>query len=152
MDFQQLHLGLGDEFAMRKSLDFCFRSAALLACTQHLKQNTEHCARESAGLSASQRNHFVYTIFGDAGLTSCSDVTSFDSATDRFRSGLLDDASDPLRDYFNNRYSIMACRATSMPSVCQCLPVCLSVTLVDCDHRYPKSGNKLGLYVNMFVV
>jgi len=106
MDFQQLHLGLDDEFATRKSLAFCFRGAALLDCTQHLQRNTEHSARDSVGLSSSQSHHFVHAIFGDAGLTSCSDVASFDSAVDRFRSSLLADAPDQLREYFNNRYYI----------------------------------------------
>jgi len=106
MDFQQLRLGLDDEFAMRKSLAFCFRGAALLACNQHLQRNTEHCARDSVGLSSTQRHHFVHAIFGDAGLTSCSDVASFDLAVDRFRSRVLADAPDQLREYFNNRYYI----------------------------------------------
>jgi len=101
MDFQQLCLRLDDEFAMRKSLAFSFGGAALLACTQYLKRNTEHYARESMGLSSSQRNHFVHTIFGDAGLTSWSDVASLDAAVDRFRSGLLADVPDQLRQYFN---------------------------------------------------
>ena len=103
MDFHQLRLGLDDEFAMRKSLAFCFRGAALLACTQHLKRNTEHCVRETAGLSSSDRNRFVYAIFGDAGLTSCRDVASFDAAVARFRCSHLTDAPEQLRDYFNNR-------------------------------------------------
>ena len=97
MEFQQLHLGLDDEFAMRKSLVFSFGGAALLACTQHLKSNTEHYARESTGLSSSQRNHC------DAGLTSWSDVASFDASIDHFRSGLLADVPDQVRQYFNNR-------------------------------------------------
>ena len=59
MDFQQLRLGLDDEFAMRKSLAFSFRGAALLACTQHLKRNTEHCARESTGLSSLVDTRYV---------------------------------------------------------------------------------------------
>ena len=97
MDFQQLCLRLDDEFAMRKSLAFSFGGAALLACTQHLKSNTEHYARESTGLSSSQRNHC------DAGLTSWSDVASFDAAVNPFRSGLLADIPNQVRQYINNR-------------------------------------------------
>ena len=74
LDFRQLRLGLEDEYAMRKSLAFCFRGAALLACTRHLKQNTESCGGDLAGLSASLKQRFVNAVFGDTGLTSCADV------------------------------------------------------------------------------
>ena len=47
MDFHQLQLRLDDEYAMRKSLKFCFSGTSLLACSHHLKTNTQHCAVEA---------------------------------------------------------------------------------------------------------
>jgi len=84
MDFQQLRLGINNEFVTKKSLAFCLEGTALLACTQPLKRNMEHCTRESAGLNSSQHNHFVHPIFGDASLTSCRDIASIDTAIDQF--------------------------------------------------------------------
>jgi len=49
MDFQQLRLGINNEFVTKKSLAFCLEGTALLACTQPLKWNMDHCTRESAG-------------------------------------------------------------------------------------------------------
>jgi len=103
LDFRQLRLGLEDEYAMRKSLAFCFRGAALLACTRHLKQNSESCGGDLAGLSASLKQRFVNAVFGDTGLTSCADVAEFECAVDRLRAGLQSDVPEQLRTYFNNR-------------------------------------------------
>ena len=74
-----------------------------MACTRHLKQNTESCGGDLAGLSASLKQRFVNAVFGDTGLTSCADVAEFECAVDRLRAGLLSDVPEQLRTYFNNR-------------------------------------------------
>jgi len=103
MDFHQLRLGLDDEYAMRKSLSFCFRGAALLACTRHLQQNTESCSGELAGVTSSLKHRFMHAVFGDRGLASCTDVAQFDCTVDRLRDGLLTEVPDHVQSYFNNR-------------------------------------------------
>lgn len=103
MDFHQLRLGLDDEYAMRKSLKFCFSGASLLACSRHLKTNTQHCAVE-AGVSPALRSDVLNSLFGDEGLVSCGDVAQFECAVDRLHTKLLTlQMPDKLRTYVSNR-------------------------------------------------
>jgi len=102
-DFTQLRLGIDDEYAMRKSLRFCFSGASLLACSRHLKTNLLHAATETGGLTPALRSEFVNAIFGDGGLVTCADVPSFECAVDRLRAGLLSQIPNSLRTYFEGR-------------------------------------------------
>ena len=107
MNFCELRLGSDDEYAMRKSLVFCFPGAVLVACRRHLQTNTLTYAKDVVGMCQYARSTFMSAVFGEHGLASHINMAafecSFECSLERFRTGLLSQVPEQMRIYFDNR-------------------------------------------------
>lgn len=77
-DTTQLRLGSDEEHALRKAMHHAFPRAQLLACTRHLKENTQRHLQDTVGLGKKARNEIINKIYGKDGLTSLTDVADFE--------------------------------------------------------------------------
>jgi len=99
MNFHELCLGSDDEYAMSKSLAFCFPHAVLVACRRHLQTNTLTYAKDVVGMSQSARSTFVSAVFGEHGLALHTDMAAFECSLEHFCSGPLSQVPEQMRIY-----------------------------------------------------
>ena len=82
---QALTLGSDDELALRHCMQAFFPRAAQISCTRHLQENVRRQLDERIGSRSELRRSLYNGLFGADGLTSQTDVISFDEAVERYR-------------------------------------------------------------------
>ena len=102
-NFTELWVGSDDEYALRKSIQFCFPGSIHVACRRHLNTNAVHYAQDVVGMNRQQRNSFIQAVFGDAGVASCPDLASFDVKVAKLQQDLLSSLPEQMQHYFHNR-------------------------------------------------
>jgi hypothetical protein len=80
-DFTTLTVGSDDDAALRRALTREFPGASTVVCTRHLKENVQRHLRDEifpGNDSAKRRRDIMSLLFGSAGLSTVSDLTTFD--------------------------------------------------------------------------
>ena len=102
-DVSQLIIGSDDEKSMRKSLMQAFPRLTAVVGSRHLHENTKHYLINKVSATSHDRKVLKNAIFRADGITSCTDVVTFEEAGSRFDECLLSSASDVSKTYFTNR-------------------------------------------------
>ena len=71
-------MGSDEEGALRKAMKRSFPSVDRIACELHLKNNSIEYLQDKVGVNAETRKLIIAAIYGDKGLTSCSDKVDYE--------------------------------------------------------------------------
>ena len=71
-------IGSDEEATLTKAIKQCFPSAVYVLCTRHLKENVCRYLSNKVGANNTIRKQVVKDLFGSHGLTSCTDLKTFE--------------------------------------------------------------------------
>lgn len=99
----QLVLGSDEELALRRCMSLYFPQSAAVLCTRHLHKNAVNMLENSIGSRSTVRKVAIAAIFGEGGLTSCTEAMAFDEKVETIRTDILPKSPPQFSAYFNSR-------------------------------------------------
>ena len=101
--FTSLTLGSDEEAAIRRCLSLAFSGSQIIACSRHIAENVTRKLETLYGSKTDEYRSLHKALLGDGGLSSCSDIVSFDATVDLIRNKELSNAPAKFVAYFCNR-------------------------------------------------